>query len=165
MRNQTAYNAIIAGPKDFPQIKVGIHTHEGQLAAIGFLPYSTNVKSADNATAGQVADQLAKYFSNGKHTFSVPLLMQGTLFQKKVWQTLLSTRAGETCNYSYIAHILETSARAVGNACRANPIPIVVPCHRIVAKQGIGGYCGQTSGPRMQIKQWLLEHELGSRFS
>lgn len=166
MRSQTAYNAIIALPMNFPatnlyKTKVGIQTHAGQLAAIDFLPSSTNVKPADNATARQIADQLEAYISNGKFQFSLPLLLQGTAFQQKVWRALLTTRAGETCSYGAIASQLHSSARAVGNACRTNPIPIVVPCHRIVAKRGIGGYCGETSGPQMRIKQWLLEHERG----
>lgn len=159
MPSQTAYNAIIAGPRDFPDIKIGLQTYEGQLATVDFLSCHTDIKAADNATASQVVDQLTKYFNNGSYTFSVPLLMQGTAFQKKVWHALLTTSAGETCNYGHIAQQLHSSARAVGNACRANPMPIVVPCHRVVAKQGVGGYCGETSGPRMRIKQWLLEHE------
>jgi methylated-DNA-[protein]-cysteine S-methyltransferase len=145
----------------FFDTKVGIQTLAGQLAAIDFLPSSVELKSGDNPTARQVADQLTTYISNGKFQFSVPLLKQGTAFQQKVWQALLATRSGDTCNYGQIATQVHSSARAVGNACRANPIPIVVPCHRIVAKQGIGGYCGQTKGQRMRIKQWLLEHERG----
>ncbi|KPJ90805.1 MAG: hypothetical protein AMJ53_12895 [Gammaproteobacteria bacterium SG8_11] len=146
---------------NYHDIKVGIHTHAEQLAAIDFLPHSTNTKSADNATASQIADQLAAYFNNGTFQFNLSLYMQGTEFQKRVWQALLNIRAGETFSYGAIADELHSSARAVGNACRANPIPIVVPCHRVVAKHGIGGYCGQTGGQRLRIKQWLLRHERG----
>ena len=161
MQSQTDYNAIIALPIECSHIKVGIHTHADQLAAIDFLPSSIDVKPADNAAARDVAVQLTNYFSNPSYVFSLPLFMRGTAFQKRVWHALLTTKVGETCSYGQIADRLNSSARAVGGACRANPIPIVVPCHRVVAKQGIGGYCGQTSGPRMQIKQWLIEHEQG----
>jgi methylated-DNA-[protein]-cysteine S-methyltransferase len=161
MPGQTAYNAIMALPMNFPDTKVGIHTYAGQLAAIDFLPSTTAPKAADNVLAQQVVDQLADYFSNAKFQFNVPLLLQGTAFQKSVWQALMAIEAGETCSYGRIADQLHSSARAVGNACRANPIPIVVPCHRVVAKQWIGGYCGQTGGQRLHMKQWLLEHEQG----
>jgi methylated-DNA-[protein]-cysteine S-methyltransferase len=161
MPSQTAYNAIIALPVNFPDAKVGVHTHAGKLTSIEFLPPLTAIKPADNPVAREVVDQLAAYFSNRNFQFRVPLLMQGTAFQQRVWQSLLTIQAGETCSYGRIACQLHSSARAVGNACRANPIPIVVPCHRVVAKHGIGGYCGQTSGQRMRLKQWLLEHEQG----
>ncbi|WP_455211500.1 methylated-DNA--[protein]-cysteine S-methyltransferase [Kaarinaea lacus] len=161
MRSYTAYNAIVALPMDSYDVKVGILINAERLAAIDFLPFSITVKSADNSIARQVADQLETYISNEKFQFSVPLLLQGTVFQNRVWRALLTTRTGETRSYGHIADQLHSSPRAVGNACRANPIPIVVPCHRIVAKQGFGGYCGQTSGPRMHIKHWLLGHERG----
>jgi methylated-DNA-[protein]-cysteine S-methyltransferase len=161
MPSPSVYNAIIALPVNFHDTKVGIHTRAGQLAAIDFLPSNTALKAADNFLAQQVVDQLGDYFNNGKFQFNVPFLLQGTAFQQRVWQALMAIQAGETCSYGRIADQLHSSARAVGNACRANPIPIVIPCHRVVAKQGIGGYCGQTGGQRLYIKQLLLEHERG----
>ena len=58
-----------------------------------------------------------------------------------------------------LAKELKTGARAIGNACRKNPIPIVIPCHRVVAQHHIGGYAGQTEGEIVDIKKWLLNHE------
>jgi methylated-DNA-[protein]-cysteine S-methyltransferase len=63
--------------------------------------------------------------------------------------------------YQELADKLQTSPRAIGNACRANPTPIIVPCHRIVAKSHMGGFAGDTQGKLLDIKKWLLEHEKG----
>ena len=158
-RSQIAYNAIILLPVDFKVLKIGIHTKSGALADIDFLPSNTSCKKADNNTAQQVVDQLTAYFKNARVDFDVPLLTQGTDFQQKVWQALQTIPSGQTCNYADIAKRLNSSARAVGNACRANAIPIIIPCHRVVVKKGVGGYCGQTNGERVQIKQWLLQYE------
>ena len=163
MLTLTAYNAITATPLGGDDTKVGIQVLAGQLTAIDFLPSCATIKSPDNATAALVADQLEAYFSNGSFRFNLALQIRGSQFQNKVWRLLMDIRAGETRTYGCIAYQLHSSARAVGNACKANPIPLVIPCHRVLAKNGIGGYCGQTDGQRLRIKQWLLEHERGCR--
>ncbi|MDC9725199.1 MAG: methylated-DNA--[protein]-cysteine S-methyltransferase [Gammaproteobacteria bacterium] len=89
----------------------------------------------------------------------MPLVKCGTEFQQKVWHYLQTIPLGETRYYSDVAKALNSSAQAVGNACRANPFVIVVPCHRVVSKTGLGGYDGKTSGHNLAIKQWLLDHE------
>ena len=68
---------------------------------------------------------------------------------------------GEVRTYGELAKQLNSSARAVGNACRRNPIPIIIPCHRVVAKKGIGGFAGHTEGATIELKQWLLAFEAG----
>lgn len=106
-----------------------------------------------------VSEQLHSYFWNANVNWSVPLIMAGTEFQQRVWSYLKTIPAGETQTYSEVADALNSSARAVGNACRANPFVIIIPCHRVVSKTGLGGYDGQTDGNNIRIKQWLLEHE------
>jgi len=91
--------------------------------------------------------------------FDVELNTKGTPFQKKVWQALQKIPAGQVMTYGELARQLNTSARAVGNACRANPIPLVIPCHRVVAKSGLGGFSGSKDGAPVKIKAWLLAHE------
>jgi len=103
--------------------------------------------------------QFNDYFVTAHNNWSLPLVDCGTEFQNKVWHYLQSIPLGETRYYSDVAQALNSSAQAVGNACRANPFVIIVPCHRVIAKTGLGGYDGQTSGNNMIIKQWLLEHE------
>jgi methylated-DNA-[protein]-cysteine S-methyltransferase len=83
----------------------------------------------------------------------------GTAFQQRVWQAMREIPLGETISYGALAKQLNSSARAVGNACRTNPIPIIIPCHRIVAKHGIGGFSGMIQGTRITMKEWLLRHE------
>ncbi|MGD8812578.1 MAG: methylated-DNA--[protein]-cysteine S-methyltransferase, partial [Thioalkalispiraceae bacterium] len=83
----------------------------------------------------------------------------GTSFQQKVWKTMLNIPPGKVMSYGEIAKKLNSSPRAVGNACRANPLPLLVPCHRVVSQAGLGGYGGETSGKRLAIKRWLLSHE------
>ena len=84
---------------------------------------------------------------------------EGTLFQKSVWHELTKIPIGQTRTYGEIANKLNSSARAVGNACRKNPIQIIIPCHRVVSAKGLGGYAGKTEGKQIKIKRWLLSHE------
>lgn len=106
-----------------------------------------------------ITQQLKTYFSSASAFESISLSAEGTEFQKSVWRELTKIPLGETRTYGEIAKILNSSARAVGNACRQNPIQIIVPCHRVVSAKGIGGYAGETDGKQLNIKRWLLKHE------
>lgn len=104
--------------------------------------------------------QVAEYLLHQRREFDLPFASRGTDFQNRVWDYLLSLPAGKTVSYGQAAHRLETSARAVGGACRNNPLAVFVPCHRIVATNGIGGYAGDwQQGRAVTQKQQLLEHE------
>ena len=107
----------------------------------------------------KMSNQLEEYFLYAHNDWSMPFVKCGTEFQQKVWHYLQTIPLGETRYYSDVAKALGSSAQAVGNACRANPFVIVVPCHRVISKAGLGGYDGQTIGHNMVIKQWLLDHE------
>ena len=104
-------------------------------------------------------DQLDRYLFQGEQQFSLPLKVEGTPFQKRVWGALQQIPYGQTMTYGKLAEQLNSSARAVGNACRRNPVPVIVPCHRVVARNGIGGYSGATSGYLINRKQFLLDLE------
>jgi methylated-DNA-[protein]-cysteine S-methyltransferase len=108
---------------------------------------------------GVIPEQLRAYFADGSCRFSLSLDVAGTPFQQRVWQALRRIPCGTTRTYGEIAGELGTSARAVGNACRANPLPLVIPCHRVVSARGIGGFSGGTAGKRLAVKRWLLAHE------
>jgi len=155
MKPNPHYQAIISSPIGL----LGIIMEEGILHSIDFMPDNTAPQATvDNATA-QVVSQLQHYFRQAGWMFSLPMLPVGTPFQQAVWQQLQQIPAGEVRTYGEIAKILGSGPRAVGNACRKNPIPVVIPCHRVVASSGPGGYAGQTQGPNMTIKSWLLAHE------
>jgi len=81
--------------------------------------------------------------------------------QRRVWQRLRAIPAGNPISYSQLASDVGSGARAVANACRANWFPLVVPCHRVVAKSGLGGFAGHRDGWHLELKQWLLRHERG----
>lgn len=107
----------------------------------------------------QVLQQLYDYMLVAHDSWSVMLAERGTPFQRKVWHYLQSIPLGETRTYGEIASALNSSPRAVGNACRANPFLLIVPCHRAVKATGLGGFAGQIDGKAVEIKQWLLQHE------
>jgi len=126
----------------------------------------SDVIENDSIFAKKIINELESYFNRSDSQFSVLCdLSAGTEFQQKVWQALLEIPVGETRSYGTLAKQLKTSARAVGNACRQNLFPVIVPCHRVVSASGMGGYAGDTSVKQqgeidyMQIKHWLLAHE------
>ena len=138
---------------------IGIKVTRGRLAGIDLVTARTKLFSPTDALARDVCRQLSAYFSNPLHLFTVPLTLEGTAFQTRVWQELRRTKPGAVRRYADIADRLGSGARAVGGACRRNPVPIVVPCHRVVSRSGLGGYMGKVSGAALSMKQWLLAHE------
>jgi methylated-DNA-[protein]-cysteine S-methyltransferase len=102
-------------------------------------------------------DQLEEYFDGKRQAFDLPLAPFGTDFQKRVWQALAAIPFGATRSYGALAAELGTSARALGTACGRNPIPVIIPCHRVLAGNGgLGGYSGMDG---VETKQSLLRLE------
>jgi methylated-DNA-[protein]-cysteine S-methyltransferase len=97
--------------------------------------------------------QLQEYFDGERQTFELPLDPPGTPYQCRVWQALCRIPTGETRTYAAIARDVGGGPRAVGQANRANPIPILIPCHRVVSASGLGGY---SAGDGLETKRWLL---------
>lgn len=119
------------------------------------------------ASAGQANDadpllleaerQLQAYFDRRLNRFDLPLLLEGSGFQRAVWEAMRRIPHGFTRNYGELARETGAPARAVGTACGGNPIAIVVPCHRVVGADGrLTGYSG---GQGVETKAWLLRHE------
>lgn len=138
---------------------LAIHSRDARPCAIRFISAPCTVAPVSDTTAKAIAALLRRYFVNGQ--FVSPRLQpcRGTPFQRRVWRALQQIPAGETRRYAELAMQLNSSPRAVAQACRANPLPILIPCHRVVAASGIGGYMGQSAGPMLAIKHWLLQHE------
>jgi len=142
---------------------LGIRTAQGALGGIDFLPASTPPQAAQDGVSGQVCAQLAAYLANPAYVFDLPLALDGTPFRRRVWQALCAIPPGETLSYGELALRLGSAPRAVGQACGANPIPLVIPCHRVVAKNGLGGFMNHRVGDPLAIKRWLLHHEQAQR--
>ena len=105
--------------------------------------------------------QIASYFDGELQQFSLPLAPQGSPFQRQVWATMSRIPYGETLSYGGVADEIGSSPRAVGTACGKNPIPIIIPCHRIVGNGGaLVGYSG---GEGVETKRYLLAHERSQR--
>ena len=138
---------------------LGIRCSGDMLTGIDFLPASEKPQRATSALAETVCEQLLRYLENPDAKFSVPFDLHGTPHQRKVWQAMLAIPRGQTRSYGELAAELKSCAQAVGQACGANPIPVIVPCHRVVGKAGLGGFAHHTSGNPLDIKRWLLAHE------
>ena len=143
-----------------PFAHLGIRVIADKLAAIDFIDADSEINAADACTQ-DICNQIRHYLNDpaADHQFDIACMLEGTAFQKKVWSELVKIPPGKVISYGALANKLATSARAVGNACRKNPVPVVIPCHRVVSAKGIGGYAGDTSGDLLNIKRWLLEHE------
>jgi methylated-DNA-[protein]-cysteine S-methyltransferase len=142
---------------------LGIRAGESAVTHIEFLPRNAPRLAPSNALARRACEQLAQYLEDPQFIFDLPLAIEGTPFRKRVWQVMCEIPAGRTLTYGEVAKKLATAPRAVGGACGNNPLPIVIPCHRIVASGGgLGGFMGTRDADPLSIKQWLLKHE-GSR--
>lgn len=142
-----------------PFAVLGIVTDQEQLTEIDFLPAETTALEPQNDLAREVCAQLQAYIADPQFRFELPLRPRGTPYQQKVWQALLKIPAGQSKTYGALAKQLGSAPRAIGQACGANPIPLIIPCHRVLGSQGIGGFMSHGEGGPLQIKRWLLEHE------
>ena len=144
---------------DSPLGRLGMLVVDQQVQRLDYLDAAMPLRAARGPFERKLLLQLEKYFHNPRAGFSVAFSLAGTPFQQRVWQALTRIPSGDTLTYGELAARLGTGARAVGNACRRNPVSIIVPCHRVVAAGGIGGYSGSVNGARVARKRWLLAHE------
>ena len=145
-----------------PFATLGITTSSTHVTGIRFLAPTTPAKAPKRDSIAYLACiQLQSYLDNPRFRFDLPLALSGTRHRLEVWEAMQRIAPGKTRTYGEIAAELRSSARAVGGACGANPIPVVVPCHRVIgANHAIGGFMGAKSeGFELGIKRWLLEHE------
>lgn len=149
------YQAIVAAPG----FGLGVRCSAEEVIEIEFLEPGPEVAPA-NFLAGEVARQLRAYLADPGFAFGLPLRPAGTLFQRRVWERIAAIPLGATRTYGDIAADLNNAPRAVGQACGANPFPLVVPCHRVIARHGgLGGFNRHGGGFLLDVKRWLLAHE------
>lgn len=138
---------------------LGMRTQAGALVELGLFRERPPTAGSADAVTRQTAAALQRYFQTGMPGELPPLDLHGTEFQRRVWVELLRIPPGVTFTYGQLAARLDTHPRAIGGACRANPVIILVPCHRVVASGGDGGYAGHRAGPWLDTKRWLIAHE------
>jgi len=152
---QVYFDAVFASPVG----RLGICVQGKTLSRLVFLSGRYRLRPAQCAETSRVEQSILGYFDNPHGSLELDVQLSGTLFQRKVWRALRLIPAGKVMTYGALAERLGTSARAVGNACRRNPVPIVVPCHRVVAQHGPGGFAGDHQGRLVRVKHWLLQAE------
>lgn len=154
------FDAILPAPFG----ALGVHIKDAFLIGLEFLPPGTAPVDSSNTAIKpvikQLADELDAYYAAPGHRFNLALAPHGTPFRRKVWRALEDIPAGQTQTYGEVARALGSGARAVGQAVGDNPIPIIIPCHRVIAANGgLGGFMHSRTGYSQDIKRWLLRHE------
>ena len=140
---------------------MGIGTAGAVVTEMFYLPGSTPELAPANALAEKAVQQLLAYCDDADYVFDLPLAMRGSEFQRRVWQSLREIPRGQVRTYGELARHLDSVARAVGQACRSNPFPPLVPCHRVMGVNSLGGFAGSDdqNGFTLGVKRWLLAHE------
>jgi methylated-DNA-[protein]-cysteine S-methyltransferase len=144
---------------DTPFALVGIRTDGDELAEVVYLPRSAGAQAPTDALAERACAQIEKYAADPGYRFRLPLKHLGTDFQRRVWEQIAAIPCGETRTYGDLAKILKSAPRAVGQACGTNYFPLVIPCHRVVAATGLGGFAHASGGYLIDVKRRLLAHE------
>lgn len=151
------FSAIVTAPFG----AIGIRTEAGVLREFVYLPPSYREKAPGDLLSAQAVAQLERYFAEPDFRFSLPLAPVGTPFQRKVWEVISAIPRGDVLTYGEVARIVQSAPRAVGQACGANRFPLVIPCHRVTAAGGLGGFAhhDDAMGFYLGVKRWLLARE------
>jgi methylated-DNA-[protein]-cysteine S-methyltransferase len=149
------YKALVIAP--FGAVAISLHANQLAIHLLAESPSAENTLST-LPLVKKAYTQIMQYLQDPSSKFDSPIHIQGTVFQQRVWQAIAAIPVGQTCTYSQLAEKIGSGARAVANACGANNLPLLIPCHRVLAKNGIGGFMrGKQHG--LAIKKWLLAHE------
>jgi methylated-DNA-[protein]-cysteine S-methyltransferase len=142
-----------------PFAVLGIRTIGERVADIEYLPPGVAPLAPLNTLAERVCRQIERYLEDPAYEFDLPFEYSGTAFQCEVWRQISAIPPGRTLTYNEVARALKTAPRPVGGACGANRLPIVIPCHRVLSANGIGGFMRGRGADALAIKRWLLRHE------
>ena len=150
------FAAVIAAPFG----ALGLREADGAVTEIVFLPPGAPSVTPTTPACRAAADWIAAYLADpDTPPPSPPLTSTGTPFQRRVWAAIARIPRGEVRRYVDLAHELGSVPRAVGQACGANPLPLLIPCHRVVSAQGLGGFANARDGYLLETKRWLLAYE------
>jgi methylated-DNA-[protein]-cysteine S-methyltransferase len=149
------FSAIVPAPFG----AIGIRIEGDVLKELSYLPPQYKAKPAGDKLTKKVAMQVAAYLNNPDYVFDLDLPEVGTEHQRKVWSIINAIPRGKVLTYGEVAHKIRSAPRAVGQACGANWFPLIIPCHRVTAMVGIGGFARHDGGFHQSVKRWLLQHE------
>jgi len=148
-----------------PFAVLGIGTDGVAVDRLRYLPLAERAQAPTDRIAERAVHEVERYLDDPMFRFTVPLAPDGTPFQRRVWDALRAIPPGESRTYGEVARAVRSAPRAIGQACGANPIALIVPCHRVMGAAGnLGGFMGAAAGSPLDIKRWLLAHE-GRRFA
>ncbi|MEZ0315265.1 MAG: methylated-DNA--[protein]-cysteine S-methyltransferase [Methylophilaceae bacterium] len=148
------YDAIIPAPFG----AIGIRAQDDFLTKITLIAGKLAEKQSSQPFVQEIAKQIKQYLIDPTSPLDMPYAVKGTPYQKRVWRAISAIPAGQTLSYGELADKVSSGSRAVANVCGANQVPLFIPCHRVVAKNGLGGFMqGKENG--LAVKQWLLDHE------
>jgi methylated-DNA-[protein]-cysteine S-methyltransferase len=150
---------MTTGYIDTPIGTIGLVWDGDVVTGVELAPRDPVRRTEVSAVPTHLADCLLSYFDDPSAVLPVRVSVRGTVFQERVWSELRTIPVGETRTYGAVSQRVGGSARAVGQACRANPCPIFIPCHRVLAVHGLGGFAGDVDGRKLEVKRWLLRHE------
>ena len=147
-----------------PFAVLGVRSDGSAVTNVAYLPDDEPEQAPRDRIAARALREIERYLDDPAFRFTVPLRPGGTAFQRRVWDAIDAIPLAESRTYGEIARAVRSSARAVGQACGANRIALIIPCHRVVASGGsLGGFMNADRGDPLAIKRWLLAHE-GYRF-
>lgn len=143
-----------------PFAVLGLRTNGVALTGLSFLPLAEAAAAPADSVAEKAMRELQRYLADPEFRFTIALAPTGTPFQKRVWAALSAIPRGQSRTYGDVARVVRTAPRAIGQACGANRIPVIIPCHRVVGADGVlGGFMNAETGESIAIKRWLLAHE------
>lgn len=163
------YDAVLAMPCGAPFAALGVRLAADprfpQICELEFLPTSTGHRIHSTSSPAKIelletlTTQVKAYLADPDFVFDLPLALIGTPFRQRVWRALREIPVRRVMTYGALAKQLGSSPRAVGQALGDNPIPLVVPCHRVVGVTGLGGFMHTTDDFPLRVKRGLLRHE------
>jgi methylated-DNA-[protein]-cysteine S-methyltransferase len=158
--------ALFSAVVHVPFGAIGIRAEPGAIREMVYLQPSFDEKVPSDRLSEQAVRQIERYLEDPDFRFDLPLVSVGTEFQRRVWSVISSIPRGEVQTYGQVAKRIKSAPRAVGQACGANWYPLVIPCHRVTASGGIGGFSNHDdeTGFHLGVKRWLLAHEGVTRY-
>lgn len=156
-QSTSLFSAIVPAPFG----AIGVRSAAGAVLELVYLPPRFDEKEPQDPLSERVARQVLRYLVEPDFRFDLPLAEVGTAFQRKVWDVIAAIPRGDVLTYGEVAKLIRSAPRAVGQACGRNWFPLVIPCHRVIATGGLGGFAhhDDDTGFHLGVKRWLLKHE------